>query len=66
MPSVKLVKCNVLITNALWRVPRTPFGTLLTQLTRLLCLDMFVRANISIPELMLGSCVRLSPRSGKN
>lgn len=42
------------------------FWYIINTVNKELCLDMSVRANISIPELTLGTCVLLSPKSGKN
>lgn len=42
------------------------FQFIINTVNKVLCLDMSVRANISIPEFTLGSCVPLCPKSGKN
>lgn len=42
------------------------FRYIINTVNKVLCLDVSVRGNISIPELALGSCVLLSPKSGKN
>lgn len=42
------------------------FWYIINAVNKVLCLGMSVKANISIPELTLASCVLLSPKSGKN